>query len=138
MPTPAGALTGVSAQDLPYTCVVLSSAARTAAPIPTTDPGFATPNGASSALFVVVTSALVSSPSIDVIVEGYDPASNTWYNIITAAAIVTATTTFLRVMPGVIDEDVANVILPEVIRVRVTHADADSITYSVGVTFGSI
>lgn len=106
---------------------VFASAARTATP---TDANF---NIASATgFFVINCSAITATPSVVFVVNGVDKLGNEW-PIITSAAITATGTTVLRVFPGA--TAAANVtvndLLPEGINVSATHADADSITYSV-------
>ena len=119
---------GCQAIDL----TLAASAARTAAPT-LAPPDFdnATPN-AGVAVTVNVTAA--GTGSITCIIEGYDIASDTWYTVLSGAAIVTAVANTYMVYPGI--SDVANsrsgLHLPKKWRVRIVHNNANSITYSVG------
>lgn len=137
MPTPAGDVTGVGVGALPHTIKVLASAARTADPVATTDEGFGTPRGSNALSVVVVCTASAATPSVVVNIEGYDPASATWVTLLASAAITGAGTTQLQVYPGsVVTANVAaDKVLPDRVRIRPVHADADSITYSIGATF---
>jgi hypothetical protein len=67
--------------------------------------------------------------------QGKDQASGKYYTILASAAISAVGTTVLTVYPGI--TAAANVsvsdVLPAIWRVAVTVADADSLTYSVGV-----
>jgi len=67
-------------------------------------------------------------------IQGYDPTSGKYYDLLVGVAITAVGTTVLKVYPGIAAS--ANVaasdMVPPVWRVRMEHADADSITYSVG------
>lgn len=84
---------------------------------------------------VIDVTAIAATPSVTPAIDGYDPASDSWYNILTGAAITGTGTTVLRVHPEL--PDAANLVaqdfLPETYRVSMTHGDADSITYTVGI-----
>lgn len=84
---------------------------------------------------VIDVTAIAATPSVVFKVQGKDPVSGKYYDILTSAAITGVGTTRLTVTPGVAAS--ANVAIsdaiPSVFRVRAEHADADSITYSVGV-----
>ena len=68
-------------------------------------------------------------------IDGYDPLSGVWYNILTAAAVTAVGTVVLRVHPDLTAAAnlTAQDFLPEKYRVVMTHADADAITYSIGI-----
>lgn len=107
------------------------SAARTATP---NAPTLYTRNARGIIVTVVVT-AKTGTPSITVAIQAYDPASATFISLLTSAAINTSpSTTTLTYAPGA--ATTANVslpgVLPDTIRILVTHADGQSITYSVG------
>ena len=110
---------------------VLPSAARTAAPNDQEFRGFAP--SVLGVLVVVDVTSITSTPSLTVKVQGVDPRTGKTWDIVTSAAIVATGTTVLRVRPGI--TPVTNVavadVLPPVFRISCTHADADSITYSV-------
>lgn len=71
---------------------------------------------------VVDVTAITSTPSIVVTVDVQDAASGKWANVLTASAITAVSTTALAAVTG----------LTGTVRVTVTHANANSITYSVG------
>lgn len=112
------------------TKIVLPSAARTAN---TDSPDLQNPYARGVQLIVDVT-AIVTTPSITVTIQGKDPASGKYYAILTSAAITSTGTTVLTVYPGLtgqanVKEDNA---IPLDFRVSVAHANANSITYSIG------
>lgn len=89
--------------------------------------------------------AETDTASVTFSLQRKDPASGTYTTILTSAALESVTSLVMRVYPGLndlIDADamgqvaianVANDVLPAVWRLTCTHADADSITYSVGI-----
>ena len=109
----------------------LASAARTADVNGATLQNY----GYKGAIIVLDATAASATPSVTPIVEGYDPTSDKYYAILTGAAITGISTNKLVVYPGMVaGTNIANHPLPEKWRVTFDHADADSITYSVGVS----
>ncbi len=109
---------------------VLTSAARTA----TTNSADFINHNAKGIKVVIDVSAIAATPSITVDIQGKDPISGNYYSLgLVSAAITTVSTNVIEVFPGI--SEVANQslsrILPRTYRVVVTHADGDSITYSV-------
>lgn len=85
-------------------------------------------------VFIDVTATNLT-PSITIDVEALDETSSTWYSLLTSAAITTVSENLIMIGK---DHDVnANVSrqasLPRRLRIKVTHGDADSITYSIGI-----
>jgi len=84
-------------------------------------------------LIIDVTSVTLT-PSVVPTIQGKDPLSGKYYNLLVGLAITATGTTVLKVYPGITAS--ANVsasdLLPQIWRVRMVHADVDSITYSVG------
>jgi len=107
---------------------ILASAARTATPTAVQQK---TTSGPCLHIILDVT-AVVLTPSIVLTVDAYDDVSDTWYNILTGAAVTTISNNVYKIGPGLTES--ANAIvadyLPDNLRYTVTHADADSITYS--------
>lgn len=106
------------------------SAARTA----TTNSGDLD-NGQHRGLHVVIdVTAVSATPSVVFTIQGKDEVSGAYYTLLASAAITGTGTTVLRVYPGLTASAnlVANDVLPKTWRVLATHADSDSITYSVG------
>ena len=66
-------------------------------------------------------------------IDGYDVVSDTWYNLLTSAAIATVSTKRMVIYPNVavVANLTAAAVLPDTIRVVMTHGDTDSITYTV-------
>ena len=108
---------------------VLPSAARTATPAAVVV-GSVYARGVH---VVVDVTAVGVTPSITVTLESQDLTSGKWYPLLTSAAISTVSTTVLKVYPGatVAANLAANDVLAEAFRVTVTHANGNSITYSV-------
>lgn len=84
---------------------------------------------------VINTTASSSTPSVVPTIDGYDFLSDTWYNILTASAITGAGAVVLRVHPELLAAAnlTAQDFLPARYRIVMTHADTDSITYSVSI-----
>lgn len=111
--------------------VLLGSAARTATPTDVTQDN---PRHRGVHVVVDVTDAGAATPSITPKIQGLDAASGNWYDILVGAAITAIGTTVLKVYPGITASANASAsdVLPARWRTRVEHADADTITYSVG------
>lgn len=109
--------------------IILASAARTA----TESSADFTNYNAKGIKVVIDVTADPATASVVFDIEGKDPISGNYYPLLTSAAIVAVGTTILTVFPGV--SETANIkasdVLPRTYRVTATHADADSITYSV-------
>lgn len=111
-----------------HTKTLFASAARTA----TSSVTFTTP--CQAGVFVINVTASAATPSVVFTIAGVDPASDVAYTILASAAITGAGNTVLRIHPSLTAaaNTIAKDMLPEAIKVTATHADADSITYSVG------
>ncbi len=107
-----------------------ASAARTASPTAVTQTNSAGERGAH---IIIVVSAVAATPSVVPTIEAYDSLSDSWYTLLTGSAITATGTTILKIYPGIAvnANATASDILPPVWRVSMTHADSDSITYSV-------
>ncbi len=109
---------------------ILPSAARTSTPTAVTLDLEPNENGV---LLIIDVSAVAATPSITVAINGVDPISGNTYEILASPAITSVSTT--RIEVGLLGTQVANVsgeaVLPEKLSITVTHADADSITYSI-------
>lgn len=112
---------------------LLASAARTNAGAPHASAD-QTNHNARGVHVVIDVTAIVSTPSITLTIEGKDEISGKYYTMLTSAAITGTGTTVLKVYPGITAS--ANVavsdILPRTWRIKVAHSNGDSITYSVG------
>lgn len=109
---------------------VYTSAARTATP---TRVIFANHQNATGVVLVVDVTAAASTPSVVFKLQGYDRVSGKYWDILESAAITGVGTTVLKVYPGLTAaaNTVASDVLPVEWAVLATHADGDSITYSV-------
>jgi hypothetical protein len=72
---------------------------------------------------------LLVTPTVD----GFDPSSGKWYNIITGTALAATGTTVLRVYPGLVPATNLTVadVLPSVWRLVMTHGNSNAATYTV-------
>lgn len=107
---------------------IYSSAARTATPaaVEVNTRRFKT------LVLVLDVTAIVTAPSITVAIDRKDNLSGKYINILTSAAITTVSTNTLRVgtgLPATANVS-ANEPLANVLRITVTHANGNSITYS--------
>jgi hypothetical protein len=84
-------------------------------------------------VYIKVTDSALT-PSVVFTIEGKDEVSGDYYTILAAAAMTGAAVKILRVVPGLTAAAnlIASDVLPRTWRVTATHADTDSITYSVG------
>lgn len=109
--------------------VVYNSAARTATPaaIEVNTRRFR------SMVVVLDATAITSAPSVTVTLARKDNASGKYVDILASAAIATVSTNTIRIGLGlpVTANLSANEPLPNVVRVTVTHGNANSITYTV-------
>lgn len=80
--------------------------------------------------------ASASTPSVVPTIEVKDPVSGVYTSVLAGAAITGASHIELVVYPGitVTTNLTANIAMGRTWRVTMTHADTDSITYSVGMT----
>ena len=87
---------------------------------------------------IIDVTAVTATPALTVKIQGKDPASGKWYDILVSTAIATVSTTVLKVGPALTAAAnlVANDMIPSIWRVTVTHGDTDSATYSVGANLG--
>jgi hypothetical protein len=106
---------------------IFDSAARTASPA---DANITA--GSTAGFFVINVTAYPAAASVVFAVNGVSKAG-TEFNIITSAAITATGTTVLRVFPGAtaVANLAVNDMLPQGLNITATHADTDSITYSV-------
>lgn len=121
---------GVHVPATPVESTIYSSAARTGTPTAVTQTNSA---GYRGVVVVIDCTASADTPSVVFTIQGYSTLGNDWYTILASAAVTGAETRILRVFPGATAaaNTVANDWLPLSWRVDATHADADSITYSV-------
>lgn len=105
----------------------------------TQETGAFTNINAKGAHFIInVTDIFGGTPSITVRIQGRDPAKIfapfVYYDLLVSLAITTVGINVLKIYPGIqnIPNAAANDILPWQYNVRVEHADAQNIAYSVG------
>jgi len=86
----------------------------------------------------IVDVTVIPADDIVVNIEAENPATGTFYPILTAAAIAATGTTVLKVGVGFtpVVALTANNILPFTYRVNVVHSGGSAITYSIGANFG--
>jgi hypothetical protein len=110
--------------------VLLSSEARTA----TNSVDFENRYGSGIHVILDVT-AVAATPSVVVTINALDNASGKYYTLLTSAAVTGTGTYVYKVFPAAtaVANQVVNDIAPRNIRITLTHADADSITYSLGI-----
>ena len=84
---------------------------------------------------VDITNIHAVTPALTFTVQGKDPVSGSYYTLLASAALGSVATTRLADYPGCVAQAnlVANVPLPEFIRVIVTVGDTDACTYTVSV-----
>lgn len=87
---------------------------------------------------IIDVTAVTATPALTVKIQGKDPASGKYYDILVSTVIATVSTMVLKVGPGLTAAAnlVANDMIPAVWRVIVTHGDTDAATYSVGASLG--
>ena len=109
---------------------ILASAARTA----TTSVSGINTGDAPAAYFVLDVTADPAAASITWKVDYLDEASGKYINLLTGAAVGDTGTTVYKISPALTatSNSIAAEHLPKTLKVTVTHADSDSITYSVG------
>lgn len=78
-----------------------------------------------------------AAPSLTPTIDGFEPVSGQYFNLLTGAAIAAVSTKILRVAPGLTAAAnvTANDWLPPVIRINIAVANADSMTYSASYAF---
>lgn len=108
-----------------------ASAARTATP---TEVEFQNAGDARGMHVIIDVTAVTATPSVVFNIEAKDPASGDWYLLLDSTAVTAVSTTILKIHPNLtaVANSVAQDGLPLDLRVRPVHADADSITYTVG------
>lgn len=113
---------------------VYESAARTTTP---DTEELELPPGTRYLTAVIDVTASASTPSIVLKVEGVDRSSGKVWLLLEDAALTGTATSTIHIGPGLTAAAnvTANVHVPGVVRFTVTHADSDSITYSVGAHF---
>jgi hypothetical protein len=112
------------------TATLFSSSARTATESSADQTNYTFRGGH----IIINVTSITSSPSVVPKIEGKDPVSGNYYTILEGVAIVATGMTVLKVYPGAAAavNAIAADVLPRTWRLTMTHADADSITYSAG------
>lgn len=111
------------------------SAARTATP--TDSNGVGTDDHSSSfynTIIVIVDITNVGTGSINVVIEGKDIVSGKYWTILDSGALIANQTKIMEVNANLtaVANSIAKDILPSIWRVRSTHNNVNTITYSVG------
>lgn len=108
---------------------VFTSSARTATPTPVD-----VQRGAHRGVHLVIdVTAVTSTPSVVPKIQGLDPLSGKYYDLLVGVALTATGTNVLKVCPGIAATANATAAdgLPGVFRVVMTHGNANSITYTV-------
>lgn len=89
--------------------------------------------GCIGAEFLVDITAITATPSVQMSIEAFDAASGKWVSIGTwATSFSSVSSQIFRWLPGLTTAGrMINGVLPKTWRLKATHADADSITYSI-------
>jgi hypothetical protein len=108
---------------------VLSSSART-----TTTNSSDQTNYNSRGVHVMINVSSIGTGDITPKIQGKDPVSSTYYDVLVGSSITSNGITILKVYPGIaaVANQSANDILPRTWRVVVTANNANSVTYSAG------
>lgn len=108
---------------------VYASAARTATPT-----AVEVNTSAARGLHLVIDcTAVTATPSVVPTIDGWSELGSDWYNLLTGVAITATGVTVLKIYPGIVAlaNGSASDVVPNRIRVVMTHGDSDSATYSV-------
>jgi hypothetical protein len=107
---------------------IFTSSARTATPTAVE----VNANGAHG-IHLVIDVTAASSPSVVPTIDGYDELSGKYYNLLTGSAITATGTTVLKIFPGIatLANGAASDVIPNRIRISMTHGNANSVTYTV-------
>jgi hypothetical protein len=111
------------------TVEIYSSGARTATP-----DSYELSNQRCRGLYLVISvTALTSTPSLVVKLQGVDTENEVAWDILTSPTITEIGTTVMQIGPGIERQGntAVNGIVPPRFRISATHGDSDSITYSV-------
>lgn len=123
------------------TITLLPSAARTATP---TDATLSVDNAdhiprdellhVVAAHIIIDVTAITATPSVTVTIQNYDSVSATYYNVLSSPAITATGKTVLKIGLSIAtaQNGAARDLLSDKWKVVPTHADTDSITYSIG------
>jgi hypothetical protein len=88
---------------------------------------------ADNLVIVIDVTAASATPSVVCTIDFYDPISDNYLTLLTSSAITGISTTKLEIGPNIpaVANLAATSMLSNLVRITMTHADADSITYSV-------
>lgn len=108
---------------------LLSSASRT-----TTQTSQDLMNHDCRGIIVVLDMTNVGTGSVTLSIDGKDPVSGKYFNLLTGAAVTTNSTNVYRVYPGLTAaaNAIVNDVLPRTYRIVVTANNGNAATYSVG------
>ena len=111
--------------------ILIPSAARTAI---FTGPTITNMHHGTQLIVFIDISLDPASAVVTFLLDGLDPQSDSWYNILTSAGLAALAKTNLRVSPHITASAnlIAKDIVPHAFRMRTTVADTDSMTYGVG------
>lgn len=120
--------TDFSAEESNRNTTILASAARTS----TTSSGTQTNRSNNGAHFLFNVTAVPGGDTVTPRIQGREPVSGDFYDILVGPAISATGLTVLKIYPGIaaLANGAANDILPLQYRVSVTHSGAGSFTYS--------
>lgn len=109
---------------------ILTSAARTATPVNTTDQT----NVAYSSAHIIINVSAYTAGNYTPHVQAKDPVSGTYYDILVGTAISATGITILKIGPGIgaIANGSAQDFLPKTWRVSMVGAGGQSMTFSIG------
>lgn len=129
------------ATPIPVEKTLFASAARTAS---ANGDDQINSGGHRGIVITIDATAEVDTASVVFTLQRKDATSGKYTTILASSAVEATGTTVMRVYPGLTDQtdpdgagfdavpNVANDVLPAIWRLITTHADADSLTYSVG------
>jgi len=91
-------------------------------------------NNSGDGIHIILDVTAVATSDVKVKVEGKDPASGKYYTILESASVISVSTNVYKVYPGMTATAnlVASDFIPKTFRITMTHANANSTTYSVG------
>lgn len=127
-------------QPTQQSVILLASAARIATPTVGVgqDMPFLTNNQRFVGAHILLdVTADPSTAEVNIEIEGFDFGSETFYNILTGAAVNSVSFNIYKIHPDFVA--LANLVakegIPYLWRVRVVHVDVESLTYSLGVNY---
>lgn len=123
--------TGAAITAPPYDLSLLAQAAQAAT---TATPDQTNVGARGVKVFVNITA--IGTGSITVQIQGKDPASGVYYNLLASAALIANGFTVLEVYPGIaaVANLAANLSLPRVWRINVVSNNINPVAYTIGAT----